>query len=116
MRLLLDAHLSSRRIGQRLRWAGHDVRALADDSSLEGLEDRLVLELAAGDGRILVTRNSRDFAPILRDWAEGGRDHAGAILIWTLGHGEFDAIVTGVERLLRERPSPDQWRGVTTAM
>ncbi len=44
------------------------------------------MELAAGEGRVLVTWNSRDFAPILREWAEAGHDHAGAILIWTLGH------------------------------
>ncbi|MCP9488222.1 MAG: hypothetical protein MSC30_20465 [Gaiellaceae bacterium MAG52_C11] len=63
-----------------------------------------------------MTRNSRDFAPILRDWAEGGRDHVGAILIWTLGHGEFAAIVARDTRLLRERPRPEQWRGVTLSI
>lgn len=116
MRLLLDANLSPRRIGERLREAGHDVHALAADPALEGLEDRLVMELAAGEGRVLVTRNSRDFAPILREWAETGRDHAGAILIWTLGHHEFAAIVAGIERLLGERPGPERWRGVTLSI
>jgi hypothetical protein len=29
-----------------------------------------VLGLAAAEGRIVITRNSRDFAPLLRDWAE----------------------------------------------
>jgi len=42
----------------------------ADD--LGALDDPQLLELAAGQSRILVTRNSRDFAPLLREWAEAG--------------------------------------------
>lgn len=113
MRLLLDADLSPKRLGERLREEGHDVRALAAESALEGLEDRLVMEMAAGEGRILVTRNSRDFAPILREWAEGGREHAGAILVWTLGHAEFAALHAGIQRLLVSLPEQDDWRGLT---
>jgi predicted nuclease of predicted toxin-antitoxin system len=83
LRLLLDANLSPRGVARPLRAAGHDVRALAEELALEGLDDPDVLALAADEDRILVTRNSRDFAPLLRQWAEAGRPHAGAILIWT---------------------------------
>jgi hypothetical protein len=38
---------------------------------------------------VLITRNSRDFAPIAREWAEARRSHAGLILIWTLDHSQF---------------------------
>jgi hypothetical protein len=56
----------------------------------------------------VVTRNSRDFAPLLREWAEAGHHHAGCILIWTLGHHEFGAIIKGIDWLRRERPDTEQ--------
>lgn len=116
MRLLLDANLSPQRIDGPLRDAGHDVLALAEDASYEGLADPLVLELAATEQRVLITRNSRDFAPLAREWAEAQRTHAGIILIWTLDHSEFSAILSGVQRLLEQRPQPAQWRGLVLAI
>ncbi|HEV3318154.1 MAG TPA: DUF5615 family PIN-like protein [Solirubrobacteraceae bacterium] len=117
MRLLLDANLSPRRVATQLRKIGkHDVLALAEDAAHEGLSDPQVLELATFEGRVLVTRNSRDFAPIAREWAEARRSHAGLILIWTLDHSQFAAIVTGLEHQLDLRPSQEQWRDLTVAL
>lgn len=116
MRLLLDANLSPRGIGEPLRRAGHDVLTLASEPSLDGLDDPEVLALAASETRILITRNSRDFAPILRAWAEAGRAHAGCILIWSLDHSRFSAIVHGVTHLLAQRPPQDEWREITVAL
>jgi predicted nuclease of predicted toxin-antitoxin system len=115
LRLLLDANLSPRRIAAQLRETGHDVLALAEDAAYEGLPDPQVLELAASEGRVLITRNSRDFAPIARGWAEAQRPHAGLILIWTLDHHQFAAIVTGIEHQLDRWPSQEQWRDLTVA-
>ncbi len=115
MRLLLDANLSLRGVAVKLRETGHDVLALAEDATFEGLPDPQVLELAASDRRVLITRNSRDFAPLARQWAEAGRSHAGIILIWTLDHSRFAEIVAGVERQLRQRSSEEQWRDITAA-
>jgi predicted nuclease of predicted toxin-antitoxin system len=115
LRLALDENLSPRRIASKLREAGHDVLALAEDAAFEGLSDPQVLELAASEKRALVTRNSRDFAPLARQWAEAGRSHAGIILIWTLDHSQFAEIVTGIERQLQLRPSPEQWCDLTVA-
>jgi predicted nuclease of predicted toxin-antitoxin system len=115
LRLLLDANLSPRGVAARLRENGHDVLALAEDAAYEGLPDPQVLELATAEQRILITRNSRDFAPLARQWAEAQRPHAGLILIWTLDHSQFAKIVAGVERQLHQRPSQDQWREVTVA-
>ncbi|GEM_PF-818279 len=89
MRLLLDANLSPKRVGAVLGRRGHDVVSLAADAALGALDDPEVLALAAEQRRILVTRNCRDFAPLLREWAEAGRHHAGCILIWTLSHHEY---------------------------
>jgi hypothetical protein len=116
LRILLDAHLSARRIAEPLRTAGHEVRALQEERELDGLDDALVLELAAADGRILVTRNSRHFAPLVARWASEGRDHAGCILIWSLGHAEFGAIVAGIEQLFADRPRQEAWVGITLAV
>ncbi len=115
MRLLLDANLSPRGIAAKLREAGHDVLALAEHATFEGLPDPQVLELAASEGRILITRNSRDFAPLARQWAEAGRPHAGIILIWTLDHSQFTEILAGVQRQLRQHSSHEQWRDITGA-
>ena len=116
MRLLLDANLSPKRVGGPLANKGHDVLSLAADAALGALDDPLVLELAAEQSRILITRNARDFAPLLREWAEAGRHHAGCILIWTLGHHQFGAIIRGVSGLLDDRPHPKQWTDLTIAL
>ena len=116
MRLLLDANLSPRRIGGPLARRGHDVFSLASDVALGALDDPQVLELAAEQARVLVTRNARDFAPLLREWAEAGRHHAGCILIWTLAHHEFGAIIRGVARLLDDRPDAEHWGDLTVAL
>jgi predicted nuclease of predicted toxin-antitoxin system len=115
LRILLDANLSMKRIGVRLEQLGHDVRAIAAEADLDGLDDPSVLQLAGVDGRVFVTRNSRDFAPLCRAWAEAGREHAGVILIWTLSHHEFAEIVAAIGRWLDEIPSQDDWRGLVVA-
>jgi len=116
LRLLPDANLSPQRVGGLLGSHGHDVLALAGDARLEGLDDPLVLELAASEERVLVTRNSRDFAPLAREWAEAQRSHAGLILIWTLDHSQFDEIVAGVEDYLARYPEQDQWHDLVVAV
>jgi predicted nuclease of predicted toxin-antitoxin system len=114
--LLLDANLSPKRIGAALAEQGHEVLALAADPALGALDDPDVLALAAEEQRVLVTRNAKDFAPLLREWAEAGRTHAGCILIWTLAHHEFGTILDGVTRLLTARPPPQDWQDVTVAL
>lgn len=52
--------------------------SLASDPVLGALEDAKVLELAAEPDRILVTRNSRDVAPLLREWSEAAVTTAAA--------------------------------------
>lgn len=116
MRLLLDANLSPKRIGVVLEKRGHDVLSLAADPTLGALDDPQVVALSAEQHRILVTRNARDFAPLLRVWAEAGRGHSGCILVWTLDHHQFGPIVEGVSRWLAARPDPDAWRDVTVAL
>ncbi len=116
MRLLLDEHVSARKIGKCLRDAGHDVRAIAEESGLAGLDDPDVLALAARDDRILVTFNHRDFAPLLREWAESSRHHGGCILVFGIDHSEIGLIFRGLSRLLVERDEQAAWRDITEAV
>ena len=116
MKLLLDAHFSPKRLAAPLRKAGHDVLALSEASHLDGLTDEQVLALAAEEHRIVITRNARDFAPILRTWADTGRHHSGCILIWSLRHDEFGPILTGVKTALRARPRPADWDDLAVAI
>jgi len=109
MRFLLDAHVSGRSVGGPLRDAGHDVRALDQEPELEGIEDEDVLLLATEDGRILITHNVADFPEILREWASGGRSHAGVILVYGIEHSEFGLILRGIERWLEQRPRQEEW-------
>jgi len=109
VRLLLDAHVSGRRVGRALRGHGHDVRALDEELELEGLADAEVLALATAESRILVTHNIADFPAILREWAEASQPHAGAILVYAIDPNEFDLIERGIRRLLESRPSQEAW-------
>lgn len=109
MRLLLDAHVSARRVGRPLARKGHDVLALGEDAAHEGLDDEDVLALATGDQRILVTHDVEDFPPILREWAAEGRSHAGVILVHGIDHSEFGLVLVGVRKLLDARPVQEDW-------
>jgi nucleoside-diphosphate-sugar epimerase len=101
MRLLLDVHVSGRVVGRALADAGHDVRAL--DSEPEGLDDPAALELAAREGRVLVTANVGDFERLLTERAGEGRSHAGVILVPRSVRNEtFDVLVSGIEKTIAD--------------
>ncbi len=85
------------------------MRALDREPQLEALEDEEVLGLATAEERILVTHNVSDFPAILRDWASASRSHAGVILVYGIGHNEFDLLVRGIERWLTRRPDQGEW-------
>lgn len=78
MRLLLDAH-HTRHAARRLRDAGHDVEAAADDMVLASLDDESLLRAATIARRTVVTENAKDFDRIVRVWASTGERHAGVI-------------------------------------
>lgn len=68
-----------------------------------------MLSLAAAEGRILVTHDIKDFPPLLREWAEAGRSHAGCILVHGIDHAHFRRPLSGLDRLFRERPGHNDW-------
>jgi Domain of unknown function (DUF5615) len=96
-------------VGRPLTRRGHAVRTLDSEPSLEGLADGDVLALSTSDERILITFDVADFPPILREWAEAGRSHAGVILVHGIRHNEFGLILTTIGRLLAEQPVQAAW-------
>lgn len=110
MRLLLDAHVSGPRIAAPLREAGHDVRAVDEERELDGWSDEDLLAPAAGEERVMVTFDVKDFPEIARRWAEAGRSHAGLAIVVGIDHGEFGEIQRALERLFAERAEPKAWR------
>lgn len=109
MKFILDLHISGKAVGRPLAEAGHDVRATdAERKIFDRMKDEDLLALAAEDGRVLVTRNVRDFPAIAGRWHVEGRRHAGIIMIpSSIEHREFGAIVAGVEELLAGTTQPD---------
>jgi Domain of unknown function (DUF5615) len=108
LRVLFDAHVSNRRVGESLRRAGHDVLALDQDEALGSLADEEVLALAVEEERIVITHNVRNFVPIVRSWMETRRTHRGVVLV-TLAHNDYGAILRGLERAFAARPDQDEW-------
>jgi hypothetical protein len=116
VRLLLDEHLSWRRVAPPLREVGHDVLAVQEETSLRTLSDADLLQVAAEQERILVTCNGKDFEPLSSDWADLGRGHAGIVLIWTKSAHEHESIATLVSELLTARPDATDWRNLVLAV
>ena len=108
MRVLLDAHVSSRHVGRRLARAGHDVLALDQDETLSRLADEEVLALAVEQERLVITHNVRHFVPIVRSRVEARRSHSGLILV-TLPHTDYGAILRRLEQAFAARPDQVEW-------
>lgn len=74
MRLLLD-EMYPRRLAETLRARGHDVLAVVEMPDLVGQDDAEVVRRARLDGRVVVTENVVDYAPLVPDV------HAGLLLV-----------------------------------
>jgi hypothetical protein len=82
MRLLLDAHVSPA-VARALQESGIDALALRDwqGGRFRNASDAQILVTAATEERVLVTYDLRSIPPLLKEWAESGRVHAGVILV-----------------------------------
>jgi Domain of unknown function (DUF5615) len=109
LRLLLDAHVSGRRIGAAMRTRGHDVLAVAEERDLDGCPDEELMELACAQQRVLATFDAADFPRICRQWLEAGKSHHGCAVVVGVGHHEFGAIVRALEAAFQTRLHPDDW-------
>lgn len=79
-RLLLDEMLSPA-IAQSVRVAGGDAIAVSERPELWRSTDEALLELAAEQGRVLITDNVADFRTLELQWLSRGKGHAGLLYI-----------------------------------
>lgn len=79
LRFLLDEHVWGGlvKVGEEV---GADV-VLAQTQLPAGIDDEVVLALAANQSRILLTSNAQDFAPLAVEWFLAGREHWGIIIV-----------------------------------
>ena len=78
MRLILD-EMYSQTIASKLRNRGIDAISVHERPALEGRPDGEVLEAATLEGRVVVTNNVRDFAPLVETFGLRGQMHLGAL-------------------------------------
>lgn len=80
MRILIDENMSSRRLADRLRAAGHEV-VLATDVGLATVSDARVMARAAAEGRPVLTRDHGDFADLHDLVIAVGGHHPGVLVV-----------------------------------
>ena len=104
MRLLLD-EMYPRRLAEQLRAEGHDVVAVVELPDLLGQEDAEVARWARDEGRVVVTENVVDFAPLDLD------SHAGLLLVngrrWPRTPSGLPRLVTALRAWLDARTGDD---------
>jgi hypothetical protein len=107
LKLLLDEHISPevaagmRRLDRRVI-----VRGMVEweDGSFLGQEDSACLHEAALQRLTLVTYDRRTIPPLLKAWAEEGRQHAGVIFVdeKTISPADIGGLVQSLGTLMKE--------------
>lgn len=96
---LLDEHLSPA-IAEQLTRLSIDCAAVASRPDLRTLPDPDILEAAANERRILVTRNVGDFVRLDAAWSSTGRRHAGILCVTTRRFPEDSAFIAALVKAL----------------
>lgn len=100
-KFLLDEHVSPV-VAMMARAAGLDVLAVAD-SVWSGTRDPGVFRLAADQGRIVVTYNIQDFAPLLAECISAGKTSPGVVYVdeRTFDPRDFSGLASALKALSR---------------
>jgi hypothetical protein len=107
LKLLLDEHISPA-VAAGIR--RHDRRVVVrsmgewEDGNFLGQEDAACLEAAASQRLTLVTYDLRTIPPLLKNWAEEGREHAGVIFVdeKTISPADIGSLVQSLVMLVKE--------------
>lgn len=106
MKALLDEQLSSE-IAAALRGRGLDVEAVTERPELVRKSDNEIAEVAALEGRAVVTNNVKDFRPIAAQQLVDGRGHGGLILLpakRSRTRAAAAMLADGIEAIMRANP------------
>lgn len=107
LKLLMDEQISPN-VGEGLRRRNKalETRWLAEWESgrFLGLGDALLLGEAAAQGLTLVTYDRKTIPPLLKAWAEAGRDHAGVVFVdqRTIATSDFGGLIRALQKLCAE--------------
>jgi hypothetical protein len=114
VKLLLDEHFSPD-IAESLRRRGHDVMTVAERRDLRSRPDITILIAAAMEGRVVVTENVRDFAPLGSRRLPSRRPHWGIVLVpgraFPGSRAGFGPIIRALDALLAAHPGDDDLVG-----
>jgi hypothetical protein len=107
LKLLLDEHISPHVAkGLRRRHRSLTVHSMAEweDGQFLGQDDSACLEHAAEDEITLVTYDRRTIPPLLKAWAEAGRDHGDVIFIdeRTISPADIGGLARALSDLVRD--------------
>jgi predicted nuclease of predicted toxin-antitoxin system len=99
--VLLDEHVSGPVIGSALANDGLSVRAADSDDSLKRAKDSVLFAIARAERRVLVTNNTKDFAPMVRTLADLVEDHFGVIFVpHNIRTRDFGSVIQQLRELL----------------
>ncbi len=107
LKLLLDEHISPG-VAASLRRRDRKVVVFGmaewEDGNFLGQDDSACLQQAAVQKLTLVTYDRRTIPPLLKDWAEAGRQHAGVIFVdeKTISQADIGGLVQSLGVLLKE--------------
>ena len=107
LKLLLDEHISPE-VAASLRRRDRKVVVFGmaewEVGNFLGQEDAACLRQAAVQKLTLVTYDRRTIPPLLKDWAEAGRQHAGVIFVdeKTISQADIGGLVQSLGVLLKE--------------
>src|SRR5271155_5765516 len=107
LRLLLDEHISPQvAVGIRLRDKKIVICSMVEweSGSFLGQEDSACLREALVQKLTLVTYDRRTIPPLLKNWAEEGRQHGGVIFVdeKTISPADIGGLVEALGRLVKE--------------
>jgi len=89
-------------VAPSLRALGLDVLTTRDAERLQ-TSDESQLDFAARAGRVIVTRNIRDFVRLSRQYERLGKPHAGVLLVTAaFGQKDYGGLARAIARYDRE--------------
>jgi hypothetical protein len=114
LKLLLDEHISPD-VAFSLRKRDREITVHWitewESGRFLGLPDHLILEEAAAQNLTLVTYDRKTIPPLLKRWAEEGRNHGGVVFVdgKTISSSDFGTLARGLEKLWTEAENWD-WK------
>jgi hypothetical protein len=115
--LLLDEHISPAVAEEfRKRTKNASILALAEweDGQFLGVSDEVILTQAAVQKLTFVTYDRKTIPPVLKSWAEAGRDHGGVVFVdeKTIPPSDIGGLIAALQKLVRDSARTDMTSAV----